>query len=351
MKFTLATAAAVVATVAASPLDRRATPLEATLTQVDNTLIRVALTNTGSHAYNLLAGGTILDDAPVDKLYITGGNATATFVGITKRMALQNLDADAFITLEAGETIEKEIQAAGIYDFAASGIYQVLADGVIPYAEVGSTELTGEALIFESNTLSIEVDGEAAAAVGDVVRLDKRTIVQSDCTGTRRTAVVNGLRNCASQASAAASQAASGSATRFNTFFRTTASATRNTVAARLRAVASDCSSSTGGVTRTYCTDPYGYCTSNVLAYAVPSANNINYCPAFYSIPAVTGSCYAQDQAGTVLHETTHSPAVYSPNTVDYAYGFAASTRLTTAQAVLNADSYTLFANAVALGC
>lgn len=351
MKFTLATAAALVATTAASPLDRRATPLEATLTQIDNTLVRVALTNTGSTAYNLLAGGTILDDAPVDKLYVTGGNATATFVGITKRMSLQNLDADAFVTLEAGETIEKEIQAAQIYDFPASGIYEFLADGVFPYAEAGSTELTGDALVFESNTLSLEIDGEAAAAVGDVVRLDKRTIIQSDCTGTRRTAVVNGLRNCATQANAAASQAASGSATRFNTFFRTTASGTRNTVAARLRAVAGECSSSTSGVSRTYCTDPYGYCTSNVLAYAVPSASNVNYCPAFYTLPAVTGSCYAQDQAGTVLHETTHLSAVYSPNTIDYAYGYAASTRLTTAQAVLNADSYTLFANAVSLGC
>lgn len=74
MKFTLATAAALVATTAASPLDRRATPLEATLIQIDNTLVRVALTNTGSTAYNLLAGGTILDDAPVDKLYVTGGS-------------------------------------------------------------------------------------------------------------------------------------------------------------------------------------------------------------------------------------------------------------------------------------
>ncbi|KAI5364798.1 putative peptidase M35, deuterolysin, metallopeptidase, catalytic domain superfamily [Septoria linicola] len=351
MKFILSSAAALVATAAAGPLDRRASPLQATLTQVDNTLVRVALTNTGSTSYNLLAGGSVLDDAPVDKLYVTGGNATAEFIGITKRLALQNLEPEAFVTLGAGETIEKEIQAAQLYDFPASGVYEIFSDGIFPYAEVGSTELSGNALIFQSNKLSIEVDSEAAAATATGVHLDKRTIVQSDCTGTRLTAVTNGLRNCASQANAAASQAASGSATRFQEFFRTTAASNRNSAAARFRAVAADCASSTSGRSRTYCTDPYGFCTSGVLAYAVPRDNNINYCPAFYSLPAVTGRCNAQDQAGTVLHEETHVPNVYSPSTVDHAYGYAASTRLSAAQALLNADTYTLFANAVALNC
>jgi deuterolysin len=264
-------------------------------------------------------------------------------------MLLSGLEQDAFLTIAAGETIEKEIQVAQLYDLSTSGLYEVIAAGTIPYAESGSTEITG-VQSYESNTVSLDIDGEAASAISSLHDIG-RTIIQSDCSGTRLSAVTAGLRACASQASAAASQAASGSATRFQTFFRTTATATRNTVAARLRAVASDCSSSSSGVSRTYCNDPYGYCTSGVLAYAVPSANNINYCPSFYSLPAVTRSCYAQDQAGTVLHEETHVPAVYSPGTNDYAYGFSASTRLSAAQAVGNADTYTLFANAVSLGC
>lgn len=40
-----------------------------------------------------------------------------------------------------------------------------------------------------------------------------------------------------------------------------------------------------------------------------------------------------------------HAPAVYSPYCQDNAYGYAAAMRLTTAQAVLNADSYALYAN------
>lgn len=128
--------------------------------------------------------------------------------------------------------------------------------------------------------------------------------------------------------------------------FQTTSSSTRSTVAARLRAVASDCASTTGGKTRTYCTDIYGGCESNVLAYTLPSNNYIAYCPLFFNqLPALSGQCHAQDQATTVLHEETHAPAVYSPGTQDNGYGYSAATSLTAARALANADSYALYAN------
>lgn len=41
----------------------------------------------------------------------------------------------------------------------------------------------------------------------------------------------------------------------------------------------------------------------------------------------------------------THAPAVYSPGTQDNGYGYAAATALSSSQAVLNADSYALYAN------
>lgn len=39
------------------------------------------------------------------------------------------------------------------------------------------------------------------------------------------------------------------------------------------------------------------------------------------------------------------APAVYSPGTDDYGYGYANSVALSSSQAVLNADSYALYAN------
>lgn len=90
----------------------------------------------------------------------------------------------------------------------------------------------------------------------------------------------------------------------------------------------------------------YGYCDPNVLAYTIPSTNEIVNCPIYYSaLPALTRSCHAQDQATTTLHEMTHAPAVYSPGTQDNGYGYAAATALSSARAVLNADSYALYAN------
>lgn len=44
------------------------------------------------------------------------------------------------------------------------------------------------------------------------------------------------------------------------------------------------------------------------------------------------------------MHEETHAPAVFSPPTQDYAYGYSAE-GLNTQQATLNADSYAMYAN------
>ena len=126
----------------------------------------------------------------------------------------------------------------------------------------------------------------------------------------------------------------------------TTDNSTRNTVAERLQAVASDCNTTASGPTRTYCTDVYSGCASNVLAYTLPAYNYIAYCPLFFdNLPALTNTCHNQDQATTVLHEETHAPDVYAPGTLDNAYGYDAAMDLTTDAAVNNADTYALYAN------
>jgi deuterolysin len=256
-------------------------------------------------------------------------------------MATTGLDEDVFKTIMAGETIEVEIEMAELYELSETGSYSVTTAGSFMFAEEGSTELTGELLPYTAEAITVDVDSEKAAKIETAVaRLSKRTIVQADCTGTRGTAIRSAISSCI--ASNAASAAAAGGS-RFQTFFKTASTAT---VAARFRAVANDCGSTTSGVTRTYCTDVYGACSSGVLAYTLPSANLFAYCPTFFNqLPALSGTCYGQDRATTVLHESTHAPGVYSPGTVDNAYGYSASIRLTASQALANADSYALFAS------
>ncbi|KAH7068105.1 neutral protease 2-like protein [Paraphoma chrysanthemicola] len=337
------------ATAASVDVFKRETPLSVQLAATGNSEVKVTLTNNGDKTLNLLSKGTFLDEVnPVEKvtLYSAGGSTKVPFEGIKIRLLTSGLQSDDFITLAAGETKEITVETAALHSLNDGGDFDVFAKGLLPYAEEASTELAG-ALNYESNKLTMTVDGAQAATVAKAIV--KRTTVGSSCTGTKLTAIRTALSNCAKLATSAATSAAAG--TKLDTYFKSTTTATKNTVAARLRAVASDCGSSSS-TTTTNCNDPYSGCSSNVLAYTVPSQDFITYCPIFFSaLPALSSTCHAQDQATTVLHEETHADAVYSPGTDDLGYGFAAASRLTTTQALNNADSFALYANAIYVNC
>lgn len=265
-----------------------------------------------------------------------------------KRVSSSGLPADAFTRLAAGQKIEFVVDMATVHDLSAGGTFKVSSYGAIPYAADNSTTLTmGQALVYNSNQLEVTVDGKKASRVKRALPdLDKRTVVQSGCTGTKRTNTLSAETYCKQLATAASSAASSGSATKFNEYFKSTAASVRNTVAARLAAVATECGSSTSGKTTQYCTDVYSACDSNTLAYTLPSKNLVVNCDIYYSaLPVISKTCHAQDMATTTLHEFTHAPGVYSPGTEDNGYGYSAATALTSANAVLNADSYALYAN------
>ncbi|KAF1995534.1 hypothetical protein P154DRAFT_580729 [Amniculicola lignicola CBS 123094] len=331
------------------PLHRRDSPLSVEISPLGNTEVTLTVTNKGDKAFNLLSKGTFLDEQnPVEKVTVYSVAATqkVPFEGIKLRLLISALGEDDFISLGVGESKTFNVETAALHTLSEGGKFEVTAQGVLPYAEVGTTQLAGN-LIYQSNTLSIDVDGAIAATV--VKAIAKRTTVGSSCTGSKLTAVRTALTNCQRLASAAASAASAG--TKLQTYFKSTTTATKNTVSGRLTAIASDCGGS-GRATTTNCNDPYAACSSNTLAYTVPSQNFITYCGIFFSeLPALSSTCHAQDQATTVLHEEAHAPGVYSPGTDDLGYGYAAATRLSTSQALNNADSFALYANAVYVNC
>ncbi|KAI5367961.1 Putative peptidase M35, deuterolysin, metallopeptidase, catalytic domain superfamily [Septoria linicola] len=360
MKFSILPIAALatLATSTAIDITKRDTPLEVTLTASGNSKVKAAVTNTGSTGYNLFYKGSLLDSAtPVDKLSVSGTASKAEFKGALLRMKTTDLTEESFIAIAPGQTIETEVELAELYDVEASDSYTVQATGLLRYAQEGSVELTEDSLAYSSNQITLDIDGAAAAEVAYAVAspdaLEKRTqLSTSSCSSTRLTQLRSALSSCQSLANTAATAATSGSATKFQEYFKTTSSSVRSTVAARFRAVASDCGSTTSGRTISYCSDVYRYCDPNVLAYTLPAYNYIAYCDIFYSgLPALSGTCHAQDRATTVLHEETHAPGVYSPGTQDLGYGYADAQSLSSAQAVLNADTYALYANALYVGC
>jgi len=349
MKVLASLAALIVLTSAtAINVNKRDSPLSVKLEAAGNSEVKVVVKNNGDKALNLLSKGTFLDEElPVEKIKMFTADTVVPFEGIKLRLLTTGLTPDAFTQLAAGESKELVVEAAALHTLDKGGDFDVIAEGTIPFAEAGSTELVGE-LAYTSNTLHMSIDGAQAAKIEKAINLRKRTTVSSDCTGTKLSAVRTALSNCVSLANAAASAARAG--TKLSTYFRSTSSSVANTVAARLSAVASDCGG--GSRTETHCQDVYQACSSNVLAYTAPSANFIAYCNLFFTaLPALASSCHAQDQATTVLHEETHAPGVYSPGTDDLAYGYNAAIRLTSSQAVLNADSYALYANAINLNC
>jgi deuterolysin len=193
-------------------ITKRDAPLSVSLEVTDNTHVRAKISNTGSEDLKLFKTGTFLDDSQVEKVEVFRAGAKVPFDGLRLRVSTANLDESAFQVLAAGESIEASFDIAVAHDLGEGGDFDLVTEGAFAYAELDSTEIAG-AVPFTSNTVSASVDGETAAKVRrDYIDLAKRTIVQSDCTGTRLTATRNAINNCASLARTAASAAANNAA-------------------------------------------------------------------------------------------------------------------------------------------
>lgn len=266
------------------------------------------------------------------------------FAGIRLRIASSfDFGEDSFQTISAGESLQTLFNIGELHDLSEGGDYNLVASGVLSYAGSNTTEIAGT-VSYSSNSISATVNGAQAAEVQKKF-VEERTALQTDCTGTKKTAQVTALSNCASLAKLSASAATSNSA-KVVEYFKTASAST--TLVSVFNKVASECGSTSSGVSKQYCTDVYSDCSSGVLAYTIPSRSVMVSCPLYFSaLPGLTKSCHAQDQATTTLHETTHLTQI--KGTQDLGYGYSAATKLTSAQALNNADSYALFANGKSL--
>ncbi|KAK0610621.1 Deuterolysin metalloprotease family-domain-containing protein [Bombardia bombarda] len=352
MKFSLALFASVASAVSVD-LSKRASPLAVEINVVDNSNVVASITNTGSTPLKVLKTGSILDNSHIEKTEIFSGAAKVPFDGIRLRIATSNLEEDSFQILAPGETVSTSWDTATVHDLSAGGEFSFSTSGAISYAEIDSNSLTG-AVPFSSNVVTASVDGTAAAKVRRSFNdyIQKRTVVQSDCTSTRLTATRNAISSCRSHAAAASSAAVSGAAARMTEYFKSSTTATRSTVATVFGRIVTECGSTTSGVSRQYCSDVLSSCGSSVLAYTLPSGSYMVNCPLYFSaLPAVTGTCHAQDQATTTLHEVTHLTQIRGTSDQSGCYGYSCVRSLTASQNLNHADTYSLFANAVRINC
>ncbi|KAI1827045.1 neutral protease 2-like protein [Xylaria intraflava] len=327
----------------AASMRKYVAPLDVQIEQVGNSGVKASIKNSGSEDLKVLKTGSILDSAPIEKVRVSQGSKKVDFEGIRLRISTADFKEDAFQTIPAGQTVVVNFDAAELHDISASGEYDFVANGRLSYAAANSTKIAGS-IPYTSNTLNAKVDGTEAAKVRAHF-LNKRTVFSSDCSGTKGAITENAVSNCAILAEIAGEAALSNSASVAEYFMSTSAA---STVAEVFSNVASECGGT--GVSETYCTDVLGGCSSNVLAYTLPSESIIAYCDLFYDyLPEIPDTCHGQDMVTTVLHETTHLTSV--AGTEDLGYGYDAATSLSSSEALNNADSYALFANAVYVGC
>lgn len=355
MKFIIgASLLASLASAASVDLAKRESPLDLTLELVGNTGVRASVTNSGSEPLRVLKTGSILDNLEVEKTEVFSGSDKVEFDGVRVWLDIASLTEENFQTIAAGETVVVEFDVALDHDLSAGGDFDISSVGALSYAEADSLTLAGTTG-FRSNVVKATVDGEAAAKVRRDYHaaLARRAVVQADCTGTRRTQVVNALSNCAAMARTAATAASSGPAARMTEFFKSSTTATRNTVATVFNRIATECGSSTSGVSRQYCTDIYpgGACSGGTVAYTVPSQSYMVNCPAWFNNYAATSSaCRGNSQASVTLHEATHLSQIRG--TTDYScYGYTCVRSLTAAQNINHADTYHYFAQAARANC
>ncbi|PKY03305.1 neutral protease 2-like protein [Aspergillus campestris IBT 28561] len=325
--------------------------LDVTLSRVEDTRIKAVVKNVGSEDVTFVHINFFKDTAPVKKVALfQHDDSEIAFEGVEKLFKSSGLTEDVLTSLAPGDVYEDEFDVASTSNLSKGGHVTLHAVGRVPVVE--NSTITGS-MPFKSNKLVIDVDGPKASKVAAAMKtMHKRTTVESCPSNDKQSALTTALQNAAYIASQAADAAESGPDVRFQEYFGTTDSETRGIVAARLRAAAAEASSTTFGQTSYYCYDVDEWCSPNVLAWTTQTTNTIANCDLYYTdIPPLTSVCHDQDQATTTLHELTHAPGVYNPGTEDFGYGYDAVAALSPDNALNNADTYSLFANAVYLNC
>ncbi|KAI0411750.1 neutral protease [Xylaria grammica] len=345
MKF-LAGAALLASVASAASIDnaKGASPLDVKIEMVGNSAVKASITNTGSSDLKVFKTGSLLDKAATEKVKVYQGKNKVDFSGVRLRVTSSNLPETGFQTIKAGKTVSATFDAAELHDLSAGGAYDIVSKGALQYAAAGSNKIAGS-VPYSSNVLTAKVDGTKASAAFKSFRA-KRETVQDDCSGDELDATVNAINGAASLAQAAA-EAAGSDDDKLNEYFHSTD--VRDQVVDVFNKVADETASTSSGAAY-YCTDVYSSCSDGVLAYTLPSEDYIVNCPLFFSdLPAASSECHAQDQQSTALHETTHLSEI--AGTDDNGYGYDAATALSTEDALNNADSYALFAQAIYAGC
>lgn len=273
------------------------------------------------------------------------------FTGIRLYIDTSKLSDEAFQVIGASETIEVEWDAAELHDLSAGGDFDIFASGSFQYAEEGSNKVVGK-VIYDSNVVTAKVDGVQAAQAHTAYKaaVQKRIVVNGDCSSSRKEVVRTALGVARSYAQRATTGANAGM--KLQEYFKSTSSSTKSTVATVFDKIANQIvNSSNSGAQQLYCTDVGKACSNGVVAYTQPGSNEfIALCDYWFQFPAKNTACHDADQPYVLIHEATHLVAVKGTDDICYGYN-GCVTAISASQALNNADTYALYSNALQANC
>jgi peptidyl-Lys metalloendopeptidase len=293
----------------------------------ENIPVTISFTNTTKRDVQILRWKTPFDGIKEELFQVNLDGQEVEYIGPDYKRPVPV--ATDYITLKAGETIEKTIDISGFYDFSETGSYQ------ISYKSE-SQDSTSRAVNLQSENAQTWIEGRETripeSFTPDAV---SGSTAFSGCSTTRQSSLVTARDGASTYATVAYNYLNAGTiGSRYTTWFGTYSSTRYNTVKSHFLSIrdAMDTASVTFNCA----------CTDSAYAYVYPTQPYTIYlCNAFWSAPA-TGT---DSKAGTLVHEMSHFNVVAGTN--DYAYGQTAAKNLARTnpkRAIANADSHEYFA-------
>jgi peptidyl-Lys metalloendopeptidase len=326
----------------------------ANLSGTEDVAVNVRISNDSGETMHLPKRYLPSQRATAGVFTVTRDGAPVAYLGaLVKRGALTPAD---FARIDAGDSVEFDVELSALYDFSASGVYQITYDvESVPTlrgraATTSAVQSRAESRDLASNTIALTITGDSAAAARRLAQEEARapdvtpeyaaSVSFVGCSNTRTTQVQSALTSAESYASNSLAYLNAGTrGSRYTTWFGTYNSS-------RYSKVRGNFSKISGAVSTQPLVFDCGTCPgteyADAYAYVYPSQPyRVYLCNAFWAAPS-TGT---DSRAGTIIHEVSHFTVVAGTN--DYAYGQSAARALaisSPSRAIRNADSHEYFA-------
>ncbi|KAA8650172.1 hypothetical protein EYZ11_002116 [Aspergillus tanneri] len=328
------------------------------LVSLGNTTVMAKVTNTANQDLKIVKPGSILDSRPTRKVKVYRGGTAMNFIGVDVSYVTSHLTPISFLPLFADETIKTVFDVADLYDLSSGGQFTVVADSALEYT-VSNTSKAYSWASFKSNVLDINIPKSLTKSLKKRAKLEQ---CQGDQTETMKAAMAR-----AAKIARAGADSAKKPSELFKTFFMTDDKAALDKVSSRLEAIAKEAEAGDSGTFTQYCTEApsdgsnldcsgglsavttYSFADSN----ETPTNVQVYSCSGYWNTPKVSTTCWNLDQAGITVHEYAHGMGANPDRQAGETetYGYDAMTKLSTDQALRNADSYAYFAQGAFLKC